>query len=135
VTPEALLGRLGQLGVAVRLCGPGWIALAPADRVPDDLRPEVVAHKAKLAALLGVRATDPRPDPIAGAPRPDLPGSDLWARLLDVAVSGPQRCERPPGALRRPARLALLWGRAGAPRRPLAAGRDHQPVRAAVDLA
>ncbi len=94
MTPEAILERLGEVGVTVRLSGPGRIALSPADRIPAELRPEVVARKLELAALVERQARTWQDDPPAMSwhtppgedPRPDLPGTALWAALLRLAA-------------------------------------------------
>ncbi len=93
MSPEALLERLGELGVTVRLSGPGRIALSPVALIPDELRPEVVAHKAELVALLerepSVWQADPSdlawPSQVGEDPRPDLPDSEVWTALLQLA--------------------------------------------------
>lgn len=103
MSPAALLERLEALGVTVRLTGDAEhpVQLAPADRIPAELRPEVVAHKAELAALVGCHSRTWQVDPsdlawpsVPGEdPRPDLPGTELWAALLKLAsgdASDPQ---------------------------------------------
>ena len=93
MSPKALLERLSAVGVTVRLSGPGRIALSPVALIPDELRPEVVAHKAELVELVERQARTWQADPSDLAwpsapgedPRADLPGSELWARLLQLA--------------------------------------------------
>ncbi len=67
MTPAALLERLEALGVTVRLTGDRAhpIRLSPADHIPAALRPEVIAHKAELAALLDRQARTWSDDPSA----------------------------------------------------------------------
>ena len=94
MTPESLLERLSAVGVTVRLSRPGRIALAPVARIPDELRAEVVAHKGELAELVERQARTWEADPSTMPwhtrpgedPRPDLPGTDLWAALLQLAA-------------------------------------------------
>jgi hypothetical protein len=95
MSPEAILERLEALGVSVSLTGDCEhpLRLAPADRIPLELRPEVVAHKAELAELVarqaGVWQADPSalawPSNVGEDPRPDLAGSELWTALLQLA--------------------------------------------------
>lgn len=95
MTPEALLGRLGEAGVNVRLSGRGRIALAPSGRIPDELRQEVIEQKLELADLLEARQppsetwADLGPPPMErppSDPRPDLEADSLaWAQLLAYA--------------------------------------------------
>ena len=93
MSPEALLERLSAVGVTVRLSGPGRIALSPVALIPDELRPEVVAHKAELVELVERQARTWQADPsdlawpsqVGEDPRPDLSGTELWARLLQLA--------------------------------------------------
>ncbi|HUY09741.1 MAG TPA: hypothetical protein VMW80_09905 [Candidatus Dormibacteraeota bacterium] len=98
MNPQALLERLSELGVTIRLSGPGTIALSPVNRIPDELRPEVVAHKAELAVLVGRQARTWQADPsdlawpatVGEDPRPDLENDSAdWSRLLALA-SGDQ---------------------------------------------
>ena len=91
---EALLERLDSLGVTVHLLGPGRIGLSPPERIPSDLRTEIVACKAELAALVAARPpskawADPVPPPVErppSDPRPELVADSLaWAHLLAYA--------------------------------------------------
>ena len=96
MSPQALLERLAALGVTVRLTGDAEhpVHLAPADRIPVELRPEVAAHKEELAALVDGHSLFWQADPSAMPchtspgedPRPDLPGTELWAGLLQLAA-------------------------------------------------
>lgn len=98
MSPSELLERLAAAGVTVELradpAHPIW--LGPVSRIPSELRPEVVASKSELAALLAQRqertwqadpSAMPWPSAVGEDPRPDLEGSELWARLL-LAASG-----------------------------------------------
>lgn len=96
MTLEAILERLAALGVTVerRTDSEHPILLNPASRIPAELRPEVVAHKRDLAALLQRRERAWSADPPEVCqwncspgedPRPDLPDSDVWGRLLQLA--------------------------------------------------
>ena len=94
MNPTELLERLAALGVTPRLHPDGSVGLAPAGRTPPGLLAEAKARKLELADLLERRertwqdppeavATWPRP--LGEDPRPDLPGSELWGRLLRLA--------------------------------------------------
>lgn len=87
MTPEAILAQLETLGVQVQLTLDSQhpLYLAPAERIPDELRPEIVANRADLARLVRmdsvawrVAATRPqlpefpRPTPLLVA-RPEVP--------------------------------------------------------------
>jgi len=94
MTPEALLERLDALGVTIRLRGPGRIALSPPELIPPDLRQQIIAYKAELAALIAARPpskawADPVPPPVEwppSDPRPELEADSLaWAHLLVYA--------------------------------------------------
>jgi len=96
MSPQAILERLEALGVTVLLTGDcdHPLRLGPADRIPLELRPEVVAHKAELAALVAARPpskawADPVPPPVErppSDPRPELAADSLaWAHLLAYA--------------------------------------------------
>ena len=93
MSPEAILQRLGELGVTVRLASPGTIGLAPGGRTPPDLREEILAHKPELLALLERRERTWTQDPArmpwhtrpGEDPRPDLDGSERWQALLLLA--------------------------------------------------
>ena len=92
-----LLARLAKLGVSVRLAAPDKLGLAPAARISDDLRREVVAHKPELITVLAARQSlqawaGSLPPPVGHRrvgedPRPDLPGSPLWSCLLALAAT------------------------------------------------
>ena len=96
MSPQALLERLEAMGVRVRLTGDAEhpVRLAPADRIPAELRLELVARKLELAALVERQARTWQADPAAMPwhtrpgedTRPDLPGTDLWAALLQLAA-------------------------------------------------
>ena len=94
MTPEGILERLEALGVTVRVSNGGGAALVPGGRTPPELLAEARAHKAEVLALLERRERTWSADPSAMSwprrvdedPRPDLPGSDLWARLLLLAA-------------------------------------------------
>lgn len=101
MTPAAILERLAQLEVEARPAAGGMIALEPGGRTPTDLRQEILAHKPELLAILERQARTWQADPPAMPwhtrpgedPRPDLPGTELWACLLHVAsgdASDPQ---------------------------------------------
>lgn len=95
MNPTVLLERLEALGVTVRLTGDSDhpIRLSPQYRIPAELRPDVVARKRDLAALLERQARTWQDDAsdliwpsVTGEdPRPDLPGTELWAHLLEAA--------------------------------------------------
>lgn len=92
-----LLARLAKLGVSVRLAAPDKLCLAPAVRITDDLRREVVAHKPELITVLAARQSlqawaGSLPPPVWHRrvdedPRPDLPGSPLRSSLLALAAT------------------------------------------------
>ena len=90
----AILERLAQLGVVACPAAGGMIALAPGGRIPAGLRQEILAHKRELLALLEGQARTWTADPPAMPwhtrpgedPRPDLPGTELWAHLLQLAA-------------------------------------------------
>lgn len=99
MTPVALLERLERLGVVVELAeNPEHpIVLRPANLIPDELRPEIVAQKVELAELMQRRRSVPEPwradpsrlswpSPLGQDPRPDLPGSGHWHLLLLLAA-------------------------------------------------
>lgn len=98
MSPSELLERLAAAGVTVELRAdpehPIW--LGPVSRIPSELRPEVVASKSELAALLAERqerawVADPPAMPWhtrpGEDPRPDLEAdSGLWSELLQLAA-------------------------------------------------
>lgn len=80
MTPEAILAQLETLGVQVQLTKDSYhpLHLAPADRIPAELRQEIVARKAAIAALLRADAVGWR----VQAMRPQLPEFPRPAPLL-----------------------------------------------------
>lgn len=94
MTPAAILERLAKLGVVACPAAGGMISLAPGGRTPADLRQEILAHKAELLGLLERQARTWQDDAsdliwpsVTGEdPRPDLPGTELWAHLLQLAA-------------------------------------------------
>lgn len=94
-----LLEELHHLGVGVTLTPAGKVHVEPEGLVPDPLWPELRAHRDELAELLTQPPrselplfwrADPAsltwPSPAGEDPRPDLPGSDLWERLLHLPL-------------------------------------------------
>ncbi len=96
-----LLAELRSLAVEASLNPEGRLALRPASRVPEALLAELKAHRDELVELVarqaGVWQADPSalawPSPVGEDPRPDLPGTELWTALLQLAqgdASDPQ---------------------------------------------
>jgi hypothetical protein len=121
-----LLAELRSLQVEARLNPEGRLALRPASRVPAALLAELKAHRDEVVELLARGPAPPTPwqaDPSALSwssqvgedPRPDLPGSELWTRLLQLA---PGDADDPHGVYGR-----LLGARACGAVLQLAAGR------------
>lgn len=96
MTPQAILQRLDGLGVALGRLGDGRLGVSRAAvaLIPTELRRQIVAHEPELYALIEARARAWSADPPAMAwhtrpgqdPRPDLPRSDLWSRMLLLAA-------------------------------------------------
>jgi hypothetical protein len=97
VNPAELLAELRSLQVEASLNPEGRLKLCPASRVPEALLAELKAHRDEVVELLaqGPAPSEPwRADPpdvlwpsqVGQDPRPDLPGSALWARLLGLAA-------------------------------------------------
>lgn len=98
MSPEALLDRLADLGMTLRLGpNPGMVVVNPIKRLTPELRDEVFEHKAELLALLEARQppsrawADPTPPPVErppSDPRPELLEDSLaWAHLLALAAT------------------------------------------------
>lgn len=134
MTPEAILIRLEALGVQVQLTQDGQhpLHLAPADRIPAELREEIVAHRADIAALIRADEVGWR----AAAMRPQVPE---FPRPLPLLLARPEArympghclsCGDPVPATRcEPCRLAVVrvlgeWQA----RRGVAAGRQSGSV-------
>lgn len=80
MSPEAILVQVEAIGVQVQLIQNGQhpLHLAPADRIPAELRQEISAHRDDLARLI-------RADEVAwraAAMRPQLPAYPRPAPLL-----------------------------------------------------
>ena len=58
MTPVELLDELAAIGVTVRLAEPGQVALSPADRIPEAMKPTIVGAKLELAAIVAGRVKD-----------------------------------------------------------------------------
>lgn len=80
MTVAAILAQLETLGVRVQLTQDSQhpLHLAPSDRIPDELREEIVTHKADMAALVRADAVGWR----IAAMRPQLPRYPRPAPLL-----------------------------------------------------
>jgi hypothetical protein len=90
-----LLEELQHLGVEAFPTDHGTLKVRPADRIPQQLLAELRLHRDELLALLQTQrawSADPpqlfrsRRARVDEDPRPDLPGSELWARLLQLAA-------------------------------------------------
>jgi hypothetical protein len=91
-----LLAELRSLQVEASLNPEGRLKLRPASRVPEALLAELRAHRDELVELVAqvpARSEPWQADPPAMPwhtqpgedPRPDLPDSALWTRLLQLA--------------------------------------------------
>ncbi|NNM97845.1 MAG: hypothetical protein HKL89_09625 [Candidatus Dormibacteraeota bacterium] len=98
-----LLAELAARGARLSLREDGVLLAGPPKLVPPELARRLLAHQGELADLVarqaGVWQADPPdvlwPSQVGEDPRPDLPGSSLWAALLQLAAGDaddPQGC-------------------------------------------
>ena len=88
-----LLEELHRLGVEAVPTDHGTLKVRPADRIPAPVLAELRLHRDEVLELLERQRAwqaDPTSMPWhtrpGEDPRPDLPGSDLWSRLLLLAA-------------------------------------------------
>ena len=90
-SPAELLDELHRLGVEAVPTDHGTLKVRPADRIPEQLLAALRLHRDELLELVQARTWQAQPDALLWRtrpgqdPRPDLPGSELWARLLLLA--------------------------------------------------